>query len=250
MTAPAVERGTPGQRARAYAVHVFTASGVALAFWAAMEACRADPNPRLVFALLVATVVIDAADGPLARAWEVKRWAPAIDGRTIDDIVDYLTYTFLPLLLVWRMGWVPAPGALWIIPALIVSLFGFANEGAKDEAGGFFLGFPSYWNVAAFYAGIIHHFFGPWPNAVMLLGLAVLTVAPVRFLYPNLAPRPWKLPLIAGAIVWTVILLALLVLPYPRVPGWLVLLSLVYPAFYTLLSAYLARRGGTRPMEA
>jgi len=243
MSAPAAERGTFGQRARAYAVHVYTASGVALAFWAAAETCGAAPDARLVFALFIASVVIDASDGPLARAWQVKRRAPAIDGRIIDDIVDYLTYTFLPLLLVWRMGWVPAPAALWIVPALVASLFGFANAGAKDEAGGFFRGFPSYWNVAAFYAGIVHRYWGAWPNAVMLLALAVLTVAPVRFLYPNLAPRPWRLPLIVGAIAWTAVVVALLRLDYPRSPGWLVLLSLVYPAFYTTLSAYLARRG-------
>lgn len=242
MSTPAAERGTFGQRARAYAVHVYTALGVALAFWAAAETCGADPDVRLVFALFIASVAVDASDGPLARAWAVKRWAPAVDGRTIDDLVDYLTYTFVPLLLVWRMGWVPEPAALWIIPALVASLFGFANTGAKDESGGFFLGFPSYWNVAAFYAGIVHRFFGPWPNAVMLLALAALTVAPVRFLYPNLTPRPWKLPLILGAIAWTAILVALLLLGYPRGPGWLVLISLVYPAFYTALSAYLARR--------
>jgi phosphatidylcholine synthase len=241
--AAGAERGTPGQRARAYFVHVYTASGVGLAFWAAAEMCRAQPDPRLVFALFVGTVVIDATDGPLARAWEVKRYAAAIDGRTIDDIVDYLTYTFLPLLLVWRMGWIPAPAALWVVPALVASLFGFANAGAKDEAGGFFLGFPSYWNVVAFYAGIIHHFWGPWPNAVMLLALAALTVMPVRFLYPNLAPRPWKLPLLAGAVLWLATMVAMLLMDYPRVPGWLVLLSLVYPVFYTALSLRVAGRG-------
>ena len=244
MTAPVRDHGTPGQRAKAYAVHVYTASGVALAFWAAMETCRAEPDPRTVFALLAGAVVVDATDGPFARMWEVKRWAPQIDGRTIDDIVDYLTYTFLPLLLVWRMGWLPDPAALWVIPALVASLFGFANAGAKDEAGGFFLGFPSYWNVVAFYAGIVHHFFGPWPNAVMLLALAALTLLPVRFLYPNLAPRPWKMPLIVGAFLQAAIMVAMALLDYPRVPGWLVLLSLVYPAFYTALSAHLARRGG------
>jgi len=248
MTEPSAgaRRGTPGQRARAYAVHLYTASGVALAFWAAAETCGPAPDPRVVLALFAATVVIDATDGPLARAWEVKRWAPSIDGRTIDDIVDYLTYTFLPLLLVWRMGWLPAPAAAWVVPALVASLFGFANAGAKDEGGGFFLGFPSYWNVVAFYAGIGHHFLGAWPNAAMLLALAALTVAPVRFLYPNLAPRPWRLPLIAGATLWLAILLALLLLGYPRVPAWLALLSLVYPAFYVALSAHLARqrRGG------
>ncbi|HYH80216.1 MAG TPA: hypothetical protein VEX86_10470 [Longimicrobium sp.] len=242
MTAPA-DCGTPGQRARAYAVHVYTASGIALAFWAAMELCGARPDARLVFALFAGTAAIDATDGPLARAWEVKRWAAAIDGRTIDDIVDYITYTFLPLLLVWRMGWLPDPAPAWVIPALIASLFGFANAGAKDEAGGFFLGFPSYWNVVAFYVGIIHHFFGPWPNAVLLLALAALTVMPVKFLYPNLAPRPWKMPLLAGALLWLVMIVAMVLLDYPRVPVWLLLLSLVYPVFYTALSAHLARRG-------
>lgn len=244
MTASAADRGTLGRRARAYAVHAYTASGAALAFWAAAETCRPEPNPRVVLALFAAAVVIDASDGPLARAWEVKRWAPAIDGRTIDDIVDYLTYTFLPLLLVWRMGWLPAPAGAWIVPALVASLFGFANAAAKDEGGGFFLGFPSYWNVVAFYAGIAHHHFGPWPNAMLLLALAALTVAPVRFLYPNLAPPPWKRPLLAGAVVWTLVILAMLWVGYPAVPGWLVLVSLAYPAFYTVLSAVLGWRGG------
>ena len=238
---------TPGQRALAYAVHVYTASGIGLAFWAAMEIGSARPDPRLVFALLAGTVFIDATDGPLARRWHVKRWAAAIDGRTIDDIVDYITYTFLPLLLVWRMGWVPDPAAAWIVPALIASLFGFANTGAKDEEAGFFLGFPSYWNVAAFYAGIWHRLGGPWVNAAVLLALAALTVAPVRFLYPNLAPRRWKLPLMVGAVAWTALAVAM-AWDYPRAPAWMMWLSLVYPAFYTVLSLWLdpRRRGQHR----
>jgi phosphatidylserine synthase len=127
-------------RAQAYAVHLLTASGVVAAFLAVAELFDDAPDERVVFAWLIVAVVIDAVDGPLARAWDVKRFAPDIDGRTIDDIVDYLTFTFIPLLLVWRMGWVPsAPGllgAVWIVPALLASLLGFANVGAKDEAAG------------------------------------------------------------------------------------------------------------------
>lgn len=229
---------------RAYAVHLYTASGVALAFLAAAETCSASPDPVRAFLLLTAAVLIDATDGPFARRWEVKRWAARIDGRTIDDIVDYLTFTFIPLLLVWRMGWVPQPAAAWVIPPLIASLFGFANTGAKHEAAGYFLGFPSYWNVVALYAGICHRHFGPWPNAMVLTGLAVLTVLPVRFIYPNLAPRPWRLPVLAGAVVWLALLLAMLH-DYPTTPTWLVWLSFVYPAFYTALSLYLQLRRET-----
>jgi len=240
MTGAPHSPGTPGQRARAYAVHAYTASGVGFAFLAAAEICAARPDPRWVFGLLAAAVFVDSTDGPLARRWEVKRWAPGIDGRTIDDIVDYLTFTFLPLLLVWRMGWLPEPGAVWVIPALIASLFGFANTAAKDESGGFFLGFPSYWNIVAFYLGFLRGPTGAWINAAILLALAALTVAPVRFLYPNLAPRPWKLPLMLGGAVWVVMLGAMLP-SYPRSPEWLVWLSLLYPALYTALSLYLDR---------
>jgi len=229
-------------RARAYAVHVLTASGIVAAFLAVAELMREAPDERIVFAWLVVAVVLDAVDGPLARAWEVKRFAPDIDGRTIDDIVDYLTFTFIPLLLVWRMGWVPfAPGILglvWIVPTLVASLLGFAHVGAKDEAAGYFRGFPSYWNIVAFYAGLAHYglgTLGQWLNGVILLVLAVLTVSPVRFLYPNLTPRPWKLPVMLGAAVWAALLLAMLPF-YREVPGWVVAVSLIYPLFYATLS--------------
>ena len=225
---------------RAIVVHLYTASGVLLALFVAMELCGPAPDPRRIFLALTAAVVIDATDGTLARRWEVKRVLPAINGRIIDDIVDYLTYTFLPLLLIWRMGWVPAPGAVWIAPAMVASLFGFANTGAKDEGEGFFLGFPSYWNVVAFYAGFFHRLYGAGVNAVLLLLLALLTVLPVRFLYPNLAPRPWRVPVVAGAVLWLGAMLGLL-RDYPEAPATLVWGSLLYPAFYVGLSLRLAR---------
>jgi tryptophan-rich sensory protein len=39
---------------------------------------------------------------------------------------------------------------------------------------------------------------------------------PVRFVYPNLTPPPWRVPVVAGALVWTVLLV--LLLPRIRVP--------------------------------
>lgn len=232
---------TRAEQVRAYAVHVYTASGVVFAFLAAAETASRDTDPRRVFLWLALAVLVDATDGPLARAWKTKANAPRIDGRTIDDIVDYLTFTFLPMLLVWRMGWLPEPGWVWAAPVLVASLMGFANTAAKDEGGGFFLGFPSYWNVAAFYAGLLFTAAGRWPVAAMFLVLALLTVLPVRFVYPNLAPRPWRLPVLLGAAAWLGIMLAMLP-DYPRSPRWMLWASLVYPVFYTVLSWHLARK--------
>jgi len=240
-TIPNAPGVTPAQRLLAYLVHLFTACGVVFAFFAAAEVCKPQPDPRLVFLYLAIQCLIDALDGPMARAFHVKTRAGRIDGRTIDDIVDYLTYTFIPLLLIWRMQWLPDPAGLFVAPAMVASLFGFANTAAKDEQGGFFLGFPSYWNIVAVYVGVWFYLYGPWPGAAVIVALTLLTVLPVRFIYPNLAPRPWKGPVMLGALVWTG-LLAWMIWRELRVEAWVMWVSLIYPVFYIVVSIMLDAR--------
>ncbi len=225
----------------AYLVHVLTASGVVFAFLATAEVTRAVPDPAMVLLWLWFAAFVDAIDGPLARTFQVKRHVPHIQGRTIDDIVDYLTFTFIPLLLVWKMGWVLEPAGLFVAPAMMASLLGFANVEAKQEQAGFFMGFPSYWNIYMLYAGLWCFTSTPLVPTLILVFLTVLTLLPVRFLYPNLAPRPWRKPLLVGAYVWMATLAAMLP-SYPDCPTWLTALSLPYPLFYVGLSCWLDRR--------
>jgi phosphatidylcholine synthase len=133
------------------------------------------------------------------------------------------------------MEWLPPPAAAYAIVACMASLFGFANVGAKQEGEGFFLGFPSYWNVFVFYAGLWAERHGTALVGAACLALSLLTVLPLRFVYPNLAPRPWRLPLLAGAVLWLALLAAMLP-SYPRPPAALLWASLVYPLFYVALS--------------
>ena len=236
-----------GKSIAAYAVHVLTASGIAFMFLAAAEIGRADTRAWLVFVYFLGATFTDAIDGPLARRADTKRNARQVDGRTIDDIVDYIGFTFLPLLLVWDMGWLPGEivGGVVVVIAMIASLLGFAHKHAKDEATGFFRGFPSYWNIIALYNGLAVALLGvagQWVNVVVLLLLAVMTVSPVWLLYPNLAPRPWKQPIRLGSYLWAVLLLAMLPFYPNRVPGWLVAVSLIYPAFYLAVSFALHKR--------
>lgn len=233
----------------AWCVHLYTASGIVFALLATLELCKASPDPRMVFLWLAIAVFVDATDGPLARAVEVKKALPQISGRTIDDIVDYATFTFIPMLLVARMEWVPQPVLLFVAPALMTSLLGFSNSGAKDESGGFFLGFPSYWNIVAFYLGISAAHGLLALNGAIVFALAVLTVLPVGFIYPNLAPRRWKLAVLLGAAIWTALVVAMTFIRYPDPPGWMVALSLVYPLFYTAVSIieYRKHKRGSAP---
>ncbi|QDS95007.1 Phosphatidylcholine synthase [Roseimaritima multifibrata] len=229
------------KRIAAYAVHCLTVSGIVPAALAVMEIASPTCDPRTVFLWLLLATVIDAVDGPLARRFHVKHFAPNIDGRTIDDLLDYLTFAFIPLLLIWRMEWLPSGFGWTVMFAMGASLFGFSHKEAKDEANGFFRGFPSYWNAFALYAGVFTAMASPWLTAIAMWGLTVLTVAPVWMIYPNLAPRKWKPSIMIGAILWAVTMLAIL-WDYPHPLVWLLAMSLAYPLFYAILSWQLRLR--------
>ncbi len=102
---------------------------------------------------LATATVIDATDGVLARALRVKERLPWFDGAKLDDLVDYLTYVFVPVFLIVRAELVPPALSLWIGGAvLIASGYGFSRDDAKVATTDyFFTGFPSYWNIAALY---------------------------------------------------------------------------------------------------
>ena len=136
-------------RAAAWLVHLYTASGALFAF--ASTAAVFDSRYRDAFLLMGAATCVDATDGLLARAVRVRERLPHIDGARIDDTVDYLTFVFLPMLLLYQAGALPAGWGLAIVSlVLVASMYGFVAPDAKTEDH-FFTGFPSYWNIVAFY---------------------------------------------------------------------------------------------------
>ena len=143
-------RPTPGAVVAAWLVHVYTATGVALALLIVMAAWDGD-TVRALWLGLVA-LIVDGTDGMLARRLHVKRVVPWFDGAMLDNIVDYLTYAFVPMVLLWSTGYLgngTSATVLGIIP-LMASAYQFCRVDAKTEDH-LFLGFPSYWNIVAFY---------------------------------------------------------------------------------------------------
>jgi len=229
---------SPQRRALAMSVHLGTASG---ALWAllSLEAIFVE-NYRLAFFWMFVAMMVDSVDGPLARWADVKRHAPQIDGARLDDIIDYINYTFVPVVLLIHAGWLPDPAPLWAAVPLVASALAFSNTGAKDTEEGFFLGFPSYWNVFAFYVVVAAPDGSEWYVLLLMVALSALSVMPLRFVYPNRFDRlRWFF--IGGGMVWiaSILLIALL---YPDAPRLLVLASLVYPALYIVLSLWLDRQ--------
>jgi phosphatidylcholine synthase len=224
----------------AWLVHFYTASGAVLAFLAVL-ATFAD-RFRDAFILLIASTVVDATDGFLARLARVKELTPGFDGARLDDIVDYLTFVFVPLLILSRAGHLPEGWGLAVCAAVLLSSgYGFASLDAKT-ADHFFTGFPSYWNIVALYIHAART--PPLFNAALLLVLVALVFVRIGWIYPSRTPVLQGLTNVLG-VLWAGMMLAITWL-LPSVPRWLVIWSLFFPVYYTVLSIWLNARRTSR----
>ena len=90
----------------------------------------------------------------------------------------------MPVLLLWSTGHLgdgTSATVLAVVP-LLASAYQFCRVDAKTEDH-LFLGFPSYWNIAAFYVVVLD--LRPTAVAVVLLVCAVLVFVPVGYVYPS-----------------------------------------------------------------
>jgi phosphatidylcholine synthase len=224
------------RRRRAWLVHSYTASGSVLAFLGAWGVVHG--YDRLALAAMFVATLVDSTDGVLARAARVKEVLPDVDGARIDDIVDYLTFVFLPMMLLEAGGGLRAWTAFPVIAVVLLSsMYGFVAPDAKTEDH-FFTGFPSYWNIVVLYLLLFK--VSPGLNAVVLLALSAMVFVRIGWIYPSRTPAFRELTLALGGI-WGV-LIGLVVLLWPSPPRWIAIASLVFPVYYFVLSLVLHAR--------
>lgn len=218
-------------------MHLYTALGAVAGLVSIEYAARNDF--RASFIAMAVAITIDSSDGPLARMLEVRRRIPHFDGAMLDNVVDYLNYVLAPVFLMLRAGILrEGYGGLALAGfALIASGYGFCHVDAKTHDN-YFRGFPSYWNLVAFYLFCLD--LRPLYNALIVALLAVMVFVPIKYIYPNRTSplRPLTLSL---AVLWAAVTLAMLpALPHPR--PLMLYASLAFIAYYFVTSFVLHAR--------
>jgi phosphatidylcholine synthase len=213
------------ERIRAFTVHIFTATGAALAFLAMILATGG--HWAAMFLCLGLALVVDGADGPMARTFDVQKILPRWSGDTLDLVVDYTTYVFVPAYAISASGLLPQ----WLaIPAGIVVVISgalyFADREMKTKDN-YFRGFPAVWNLAAFYFYLLEP--PEWVAAIAVAVLAALSFAPIKFLHPLRVQR-WRMFNIVLLALWAV--LAFIAVVQDLSPGIYVTLPLSLIAAY------------------
>jgi phosphatidylcholine synthase len=219
---------------RGFLVHILTASGAALAFLALILATGG--HWAAMFFCLGLALLVDAIDGPLARKFKVAEVLPRWSGETLDLIVDFVTYVFVPAYAIAASGYLPL--ALAIPSGIVVVMTGalyFADREMKMRDN-YFRGFPAVWNLAAFYLYLLEP--PPWAATGMVAALAALTFAPVRFVHP-LRVIHLRVLNIALMAVWAV--LASLAIIQDLEPGPYATWALAAIAAYFFIAGLLRR---------
>jgi phosphatidylcholine synthase len=225
----------PWFRLRAVAVHLYTASGAVLALLILVAAFQGDAVRALW--LMLASLIVDSTDGLLARRFRVNEALPFFDGALLDNIVDYMTYVFAPIVLLWSGDYLPfgTPGVVVAALPLLASSYQFCRVDAKTDDH-FFLGFPSYFNVVAFYAIVFEP--GAGTLAAVLVVCSLLVFVPIRYVYPTRTIAFRKLSLALTAL-W-LISYAVILLEMPDPDPLILSFSILYLFYYFGLSLYLS----------
>jgi len=183
--------------AAAWAVHAFTATGVMLGLFALFATFQG--YQLNAFLWLGLALFVDGIDGSLARRFHVRELTPNFDGATLDNVVDYTTYTFIPALMVYFFGLVPEGfGVVAACFIALTSLYCFANTNMKTSDY-YFQGFPAVWNMVLLYLHILRT--PQWINLAVILICGVLTFVPWKYVHPLRVAR-FRPATVAVTIIW------------------------------------------------
>ncbi|MEO0497672.1 MAG: CDP-alcohol phosphatidyltransferase family protein [Pseudomonadota bacterium] len=192
-------------RAVAWAVHAFTASGIVFGFLAMVSLLQGQEVATFLW--LGVALFVDGIDGTLARRFRVKEVVPTFDGAVLDNVIDYFTYVAVPALMIYWFELVPT-GWETIAAATIlaVSTYTFSNVNVKSDDF-YFVGFPALWNVAVLYFYLLDT--TPITNLVTIAVLSVLTFVPWKYVHP-LRVRALRKTTLTVTCFWSMSILCLL----------------------------------------
>ncbi|AHH08212.1 CDP-alcohol phosphatidyltransferase family protein [Borrelia anserina] len=219
----------------AWLVHILTASGLIISLYSIISIINTDYS--LLLKLTIFGLVIDGIDGTLARKLKIKEIIPTINGELLDNIVDYINYTFIPTLFFYYGNFIRDEyKSITCIGILLSSAYQFSRLDAKTSDD-YFRGFPSLWNFLI----ILNIIFkmNQITNLSIILLCIVFSFAPIKFIYPSKTKelRYITLPVTLMTCL-SVILITFVRLPetYLKIGKTLIIF---YCLYLILISAYL-----------
>jgi len=216
----------------AWAVHLFTASGLIAGFMALVAMQEQDVRTAMLW--LILAFIIDGIDGSFARICRVQEVLPNMDGKTIDYVVDFANFAIIPAYIFYQSDLVFDD---WRLPLtsiiLLVSAIYYGKTGMVSDDK-YFIGFPVLWNMVVYFLIFVFDF-SSHINGALILFFAVAHFVPLKYIYPSQAQR-WRM---ASSIIAALffVLMCVTVYLFPARNFWLTVLSVIGLAYFATLTA-------------
>lgn len=164
----------------AWAVHGFTATGTVVGMAGLHSVIGGDARAAILW--LIAAMLLDGVDGPIARKLDVHKRIPTLDGNALDLVIDFFTCTIIPVAFLDKFDVVPhswIPPIAFVILSLSALWMARTDQETPDR---WFRGFPAEWNViipTLYLAGL-----NRWINLAVCIVFCTLMVTRVPFPHP------------------------------------------------------------------
>ena len=198
------------ERRQAWAVHVFTTSGIVVAMFALQAVLQQAAQAAIAW--LLVTQLIDGIDGPMARAYDVRKRVPMIDGYVLDLVIDFVTCAFIPAAFLHQFNMLPHDISLLLVGLVVFSSAIWFSRTDMMTDDHWFRGFPAVWNLI-----IPTLFLLETPKSVNVLVVVFLCVGSFTS-FPSPHPvrvRQWRPLTLTMTALWLGALTALVIV-YPR----------------------------------
>lgn len=220
------------QKILAWAVHLFTASGLIAGFMALLAMGNQDVRQAMLW--LILAFVIDGVDGTFARLARVKEVLPNIDGKTIDYVVDFTNFAVIPAYIFYHSDLVAEDWRLLLtcLILLVSAIYYGKTEMVSEDK--YFIGFPVLWNMVVYFLIFVFDLSYLF-NGVIIVFFAIAHFVPLKYIYPSQAQRWQLVSSIIAALFF--ILMCITVYFYPVRNFWLTSLSVIGLAYFATLTA-------------
>lgn len=229
-------------KALAFAVHIFTASGAVCALMAIIAISRHQFSECMLWLLLA--FIIDGVDGMFARKFKVREVLPQVQGKNIDFVIDFANYIIVPAYFLFEAFWMVDGQVQLVLPAsegirifacsmmLISSAIYYGKEPMISEDM-YFIGFPAVWNAVAYYMFFVFNL-SPWVNFGFIVLFSILHFVPIKYAYPSRGGYLKYLMLVIAVIALSSMGLLLYVFPErPWYYVWGAISGIAFLAYHT-----------------
>jgi phosphatidylcholine synthase len=234
---------TARQIQAAWAVHALTALGVIIGYEGLNSVIEGHARAAILW--LVAALVLDGVDGPLARKLDVRNRIPTLDGNSLDLIIDYFTCTIVPVAFLYRFDFLPDNTVDAVgFTMLFVGALWMARTDQETEDG-WFNGFPAEFNMiipTLFLVGA-----NPWINLVICVVFAVLTLSRVQFAHP-VSVREHRNISLPMMVLWLAAMVTLAIAQHDIPAVRVVLILAPMWTVAQVVHRFATRPDGTRPL--